>query len=175
MNSALNELKIRADLILARARRGEPPVLARLAGLPPFQKVDQALCAEQVQRKHALWLVAREYGFRTWNQARDVLLGSGTEADFGTMLMVKGCGGYLNNWYAGHDQAAACRRQTGGFLLAYRRQFLVVGADYIDSMGLDWDDPDWKAIGRDWARPDDLAARGRLYGRLIARRKRELD
>jgi hypothetical protein len=42
-----------------------------------------------------------------------------------------------------------------------------VDSNFVDSMGLDPADPDWERIGRDWARPADCAARGRLYRQLV--------
>ena len=38
----------------------------------------------------------------------------------------------------------------------------------MDALGLDPDDPDWAAIGWDWARPRSPAARRRLYARLLS-------
>jgi len=40
---------------------------------------------------------------------------------------------------------------------------------YIETIGLDPEDPDWDFIGRDWARPAEPAARQRLYGKLLTR------
>ena len=41
---------------------------------------------------------------------------------------------------------------------------------FIDTLGVDPDDPDWELIGRDWVRPRRTDARARLYGKLIRRR-----
>lgn len=60
-----------------------------------------------------------------------------------------------------------------GYLLACRRQYLVVDGYFIESLGLDPNDPDWKAIGYDWVRPSDVAARSRLYPKLVAGLPRE--
>jgi hypothetical protein len=84
----------------------------------------------------------------------------------------------LNAWFAQHEEARAhlAERRASGhavFLLAYKRQFLVVDDHFIEALGLDPADPDWMAIGYDWVRPAERAARQRLYSRrldVVARR-----
>ncbi|MCA8954304.1 MAG: hypothetical protein KDE27_32650, partial [Planctomycetes bacterium] len=60
-------------------------------------------------------------------------------------------------------EASRIRAERGDYLLAYRRDFLVVEHHYVRTLGLDPEDPDWQRIGRDWAQPGDLAARERLF------------
>ena len=175
MHSAIEELKTRADLVLAQAKKGDADVLARLNQLPPLRALSVRERSQAVKRKHALWLVAREFGFQTWNQAKAVLSGEEGDHDFGTLLYPKQCFAYLNHWYANHGEASKCRELQGGFLLVYKRQYLVVEAQYIRSLGLDPDDPDWNLMGRDWAQPKDLMARGRMYARLVRCCKPELE
>ncbi|HYW73318.1 MAG TPA: hypothetical protein VE961_20015 [Pyrinomonadaceae bacterium] len=74
---------------------------------------------------------------------------------------------FLNRWYADYDAARASLERDGGFLLPYRRHFFVCQPEVISALGVDPDDPDWQAIGRDCARPRDAAAFERL------RQKRE--
>jgi hypothetical protein len=82
----------------------------------------------------------------------------------------------MNLWYKTHDEAETVRRTRGGYLLAYRKQFLVVERSYIEGLGLDPNDPDWKDLGFDWAaRNGKDAARARLYSKLIAALPRESD
>ena len=172
MLSALKELEIRADLILSKARSGEPDALTRLAKLPGLKKWTTKELPEQVKRKHALNLIANEFGFSSWSVARNILTGK-PEDDFGTLLYPRACFGYLNNWYSNYEEALACREGVKDYLLAYKRQFLVVSEDYISTLGLDPQDPDWEKIGRDWARPSDIEARTRLYTQLITSREPE--
>ena len=44
---------------------------------------------------------------------------------------------------------------------------MIVDRYFIETLGLDPEDPDWEAIGRDWVRPASLKARERLYAKLI--------
>ena len=167
MHSAIEELKTRAQLRLRAAKAGDTTILARFAQLPSLREIDEEQLPEILQLKHALWLVAREVGFSTWKQAQSVLSGGSGNGDFGTLLGLKNGQGYLNNWYARYEEARECLEQTGGYLLVWKTQFLVVEADYIRGLGLDPDDPDWQLIGNDWAKPRDFNARNRLYAGLI--------
>jgi hypothetical protein len=58
-------------------------------------------------------------------------------------------------------------------LLGYKRQYVVVDQYFIESLGLDPADPDWDALGFDWVRPKNVAARSRLYSKLVSRLPRE--
>ena len=68
------------------------------------------------------------------------------------------------------EEAKAIREQHGGYLLAYRRHFFIADRYFIETLGLDPDDPDWQLIERDWVKPRRADARERLYGKLIRRR-----
>jgi hypothetical protein len=126
-----------------------------------------ARAAEPESRlREALAAVSRQLGFKGWSHLTAVL--SGTEAtDYGTLLVPREVGGHGNIWSADLDEARTLRAETNGYLLAWRHHYLVVDRFYIDSLGLDADDPDWDRIGRDWSTTTDLAARERLYGRLF--------
>ncbi|MBK8229125.1 MAG: hypothetical protein IT349_15895 [Candidatus Eisenbacteria bacterium] len=134
-----------------------------------FRGCDDATTAAGIRRRHCLHLIANEFGFRSWTHALAVLSGQRVE-DFGTLLYPKGGAAHGNVWLASYDAAAAIRRESGGYLLAYQRHYFIVDRYFIETLGLDPEDADWAAIGRDWARPTAPAARTRLYGRLIARR-----
>src|SRR5262249_40425292 len=142
---------------------------------------DEALreAAARIQRKHCLAIVARAAGFASWEHARR-LIGDDepdarasearpVETDFGTTLYPDRFAARLNHWFATYDEARAFREESGGYLLAYKRHFFVADRFFIEAIGLDPEDPDWNAIGRDWARPRSVEARRRLYGKLIGR------
>ncbi|MDJ0835798.1 MAG: hypothetical protein QNK37_04730 [Acidobacteriota bacterium] len=174
MHSALAELKTRADIFLARAKDGDPSTLKRLAALPAFKGLAPEAVQNQLSRKHALSLIAGEFGFRSWPQAKEILAGEKPGEDFGSMLHSdRDSTGFLNNWYADYEEARTCREQIDSYLLAYGKQFFVVSAEYIRSLGLSPDDPAWEEMGRDWARPKSLAARTRLYAQLVSKREPE--
>ena len=175
MIDPVRELKVRAEILHGRIDERDPAALKRLRALPEHRRAtDEALvaAAPDVQRKHCLAVVARELGFDGWPHALRVLGQEAGEAatadDFGTALYTRGCAAYLNHWYVDYAEARALREEIGGYLLAYKRQFLIVARPFIETLGLDPDDPDWAALGYDWARPRDPAARRRLYGKLLA-------
>ena len=171
VNSAVDELKARARLLHRSVRAGDEAAFARVARLPEFKA--QKPSTEEIQRKHCLTTVSREFGFSGWPQARRVLEGVSEETDFGTLLYPKKCCGFTNQWFADYDSARETLDRDEGYLLAYRRQFFVVTRLYIETLGIDPDDEDWRALGRDWVRPTQPAARARLYAKLLAGRPRE--
>ncbi len=174
MVDPIDELKVRAEILHKRITAGDAAARARLRMLVERSKADDAaLEAVAVQRKHCLTVVARETGFFSWEHASRVLRGDACEPDFGTFLHDRDTRGTLNAWYVDHAEARAHieeRRRAGEhvFLLAFKRQFMVVGAQYIKALGLDPDDPDWEALGYDWVQPGDPAARMCLTVKRLA-------
>jgi DNA-binding phage protein len=178
----VRELKVQAEFLHKRMKAGDLASLARLRVLPEFKQADEALLSSmtaEVRRKHGLAVVAREYGFSNWEHALRVLNGDPAESDFGTLLYDKSylAGSILNHWFADDGEARAflveaSREGARRYLLAYRRDFLVVEAHFVKLLGMDPDDPDWRAIGWDWIRPANLIARRRLYQqRILALRR----
>ncbi len=177
MTDAIDELKVRAEILQRRLQAGDPRALARLRKLPAFRRAsdgDLAGCGAAMRRQDCLALIAAELGFPNWPQAKDALTGEAVPADFGTLLCPRRCGGHINLWFARYEEASAVREARQGYLLAFRRQFFVVDRYYIEDLCLNPDDPDWEALGFDWARPKSVAARGRLYSKLIAGLPREV-
>lgn len=163
----IEDLKARARLLHRAASAGEAPAAERVRELAELAELDDAALRERLQRRHCLSVIARELGFRDWKHARDVLSAPGQVPDFGTLLYPPRCVVHWNIWSAHYEEAREIRAQDGGFLLAYRHQFLIVDRHYIETLGLSPEDPDWEALGRDWVRPGDPAARSRLYGKLL--------
>jgi hypothetical protein len=177
MTDPIQEVKIRAVILQRRIADGEPSALVRLRALPEFRASsdDQRDAAQlRILRRHCLSILARELGFDGWPHAKNVLSGGREVSDFGTLLYPARCGGHLNLWYRAYDEAAIGHRQSGGYLLAYRRHYMVVQSSFIETLGLDPDASDWQRLGCDWVRPRDMGARTRLYGELIARMPREV-
>lgn len=107
----------------------QPSALARLRRLPEFRvHSDDELraAAAHVRRRQCLTLLATELGFSGWPAAKAALSGTGPWVDFGTVLYPKRCGGHLNLWYRRYDAAVTGRHACAGYLLAYRRDFIVV-------------------------------------------------
>jgi hypothetical protein len=176
MLDPMSELKARADILHSKIERGDAAAIARLRVLPEFRKAkpgELENAVASIQRRHCLSVIAIEMGFTGWQHATALIAGTEGVDDFGTTLYPKGVGGHLNNWYRTYDEAAERVAQHGGYLLAHRRDFFVVEAPFIESLGLDPLAPEWKRMGYDWVRPTDMAARTQLYGKLIAGKPRE--
>jgi len=169
---AIRELKTRAEILHRRIQANDHHAIGRLCVLPEFRRASyEHLTAAigTIRRRDCLTVIAAELGFASWPDAKTAISGDGPIADFGTILYSgHGCAAHLNRWYKTYEEAAADRTESGGYLLAYKRQYLVVDHYFIQSLGLDPADPDWEALGFDWVRPKSLAARSRLYGQLVA-------
>ncbi|MCA8965100.1 MAG: hypothetical protein KDC48_09435 [Planctomycetes bacterium] len=117
-------------------------------------------------------LVARR-GEVTRAQILDVLAWEGGHLDWAALLTaelpllarvtmyVERMSLSLNQWFVDHAEAAAALA-GGGYLIPYRKQFVIVDRAGIEELGLDPDDPDWERIGFDWVHPRDPEARLRL-------------
>jgi hypothetical protein len=168
------ELRIRATLLHRHAAAGQPAALARLRKLPEHRKTSEdalSALAFEIKRKHCLAVIARECGFQSWEHALRVLGGDDDEVDYGDLLYPRGCAVHLNHWFARDEEARAHRQAHGGYLLTYRRQFLVVDRDYIVTLGLDPDDPAWDVLDWDWTHRRGAEARRRLYALLLSQNK----
>jgi len=164
MLSASEELRTRAELFHTRVTNQDPVALQRLRR--------RRLPVEDVHRRHCLTLIAIEAGFADWPHAKRVLDGA-DDSDFGSLLFPPRCDSHLNHWFRTHHEAAAVHAEVGGYLLAYKRQFVVVDRFYIEALGLDPDDQDWTVLAFDWSRPGASEARARLYAKLAATLPRE--
>ena len=169
MESIVHDLKAKARILQALARKGDREGLQRLRKLPELAHTGDEALPPVVQRRHCLAVIARELGFDGWAHALSVLTGQRSD-DFGSLLSPPGAAAHWNIWSASYDEAHAIRAEHGGYLLAYKRHFFIVDRYYLETLGLDPDDADWDRMGRDWVKPHDTAARARLYAKLVARR-----
>jgi hypothetical protein len=175
MIDPVDELKTQAEILHKRIATGDAASRSRLRRLTELAKADDgaiAAAAPNIRRKHCLAVVSREHGFSTWEHAQRVLRGWEDEADFGALLYDRESRGMLNVWFASYAEArehliATRRDGKGRYLLAFRRQFFVVEAHFIEALGMDPNDGDWERIDFDWPRPRDPLARRRLYGQRI--------
>lgn len=163
MVDVINTLKSNARILHRLAISGDHEARARVT-----RRLGQAILPDgefALKRRHCLTVVARELGFNGWGHAAAVLEGNKSD-DFGTLLSPPRCSAHANIWCRSYDEAKSVHAVQGGYLLAYKNQYLVVDEDYIRTLGLDPDDENWVAMGKDWARPKDITARGRLYATL---------
>jgi len=168
MAGVISDLKAQARVFHRQVVERHPPAVARAQQLVELSG-DPASLPLRIKRRHCLTVIARELGFQGWQHAVAVLRGTDSN-DFGTLLYPKGAEVHWNIWSASYEEARAIREQRGGYLLAYRRHFFVTDRYFIETLGLDPDDPDWQLIGRDWVKPRRADARERLYEKLIGRR-----
>ncbi|MBA3592967.1 MAG: hypothetical protein H0W47_04115 [Polaromonas sp.] len=101
--------------------------------------------------RYCLNQVAREVGFAHWEHARVVLGGvAARDDDMGTFWHAPRTGILLNLWLARYEEArAALEADPQAFLLPYRRQFMVVQADFIQELGVDTSHPAWAEATHD--------------------------
>lgn len=130
MVRAIEELKTRARLRLNAARKAGNGVDLRL--------------------RDCLHEAARKVGFTHWDHARQVLGGMAMPGgDMGSFWHAPRCSVLINQWYADRHLAHEAHTLTGGFLLPYRRQYMVVQDEFIRELGLDPADPAWSEVQRD--------------------------
>lgn len=169
------DAKRRADLLRKDLASGE--LLRTRAAAERFRALERfrdlgttEIVAAEPQHKHALEVIAREAGRDDWRSLkarldkREALRSRGGA----TPLYPSWAHGWTHVWYARHAEARRHLERAGGYLLPWRGQFFVAEARYVGALGLDPDDPDWEAIGHDWARPADPDARDRLEAKLEA-------
>lgn len=165
----LEHLKDRARHLHRTAHSNTEASLLRLRRHPELRALDADNAKTLLKRRHCLAILAMECGFDGWSHLTRVL-GGQTDGDFGTSLHRSDCVAYSNVWFAAYDQARTVWAEHGGYLLPYKRQFLLADRYYVAALGLDPDHSDWGLMGRDWVRPLDIEARSRLYAVLILAR-----
>jgi hypothetical protein len=163
MSQLIEDLKAEARALHKQVQAGQGDAIARVRALRELRDASDGELAEQTLRRHCLAAIARQLGFEGWPHLVAVIEGT-RDDDFGTLLYKPG---HWNIWSASYDEARTIRTEHGGYLLPYKHQFVIVDRYFIETLGLDPEDPDWEAIGRDWVRPASLQARERLYAKLI--------
>lgn len=176
MGIDLKEAKIRASLLMKALL--SPEVSRAQAAAERFRRSLPeefgALSAErivalreQVQRKHALAVVAKEQGYPSWAELKTAA--SALEKHFDPERFFVGHGGaYLNRWFASYEEARASLLANGGFLFPFRQQFFVCDSGLLSAHGIDVSDPDWARMGFNWVEPVDPDAKARLEQKLVA-------
>ena len=99
--------------------------------------------------KDGLNEAAVHHGFSSWKHCTEVF--SSKSSDQGTFWYRPGCSAFFCQWFANLDEARRIHRQSKGFLLPYKNQFVVVENGFIELLGLSAADPRWIEIGHDLA------------------------
>lgn len=150
----VKECKIQATILLKSLHSSDlgktKSAAKRFKILPEFtdQPLESMMHAP-IKRKHALTVIAIENGFSSWSCLK--------------MQKPFVIGGFLNKWFADYEEAKLSLQREGGFLLPYQNQFFICDANYIQQLGFDPNDLDWKLICYDWVKPNDNAAAQRLH------------
>ena len=148
MNALTTEIKTRARLLLKLLQNKNVVANKRALILSRKQKWE---LPDQWQLRHCLHLAASDCGFQHWEHARLVLGGNADkDADMGDFWHGVEVGGYTNHWYANYEDALAqLHANPSDYLLPYRHQYVVVGADYIAALGIKSDNIGWSTINHD--------------------------
>lgn len=166
MDNVVEFLRSHARVLHRAATDSDPTVLHGLEGVHELKGLEPELLAKRVRRKHCLALVALRLGSKSWDELRANLRARAGD-DFGTLLHTSG---YWNIWSASYAEALTIRADHGGYLLPYKRQFMIVETHYLEGLGLDATDADWERMQRNWIEPADPDARGRLAIQLLRRK-----
>jgi hypothetical protein len=155
----VEECKIQASVLLKSVRSSDAQkVLAaakRFQKLPEFKNLsDGEIIKIDIKRKQALTVIAIEKGFKSWSELKCQL------------PFIRG--GFLNQWFKKYEDAKNYLQSNGGFLLPFQNQFFVCDNDYINNLGFDSKDIDWKLIDFDWVKPTNQAAWQRLYKKWMS-------
>lgn len=170
----LHECKIRASLLLKDLRGEDQPRATRAAErfpiLPAFATLEtEAILGrrDSIQLKHALAVIAAEFGYPTWTDCKRRLEVPAERRLDTERFFEAGAAAYLNRWFAHYGEARASLESESGFLFPFRHQFFICGSGFLEARGIDPADPDWERIGHDWVRPRDEEARDRLERMLV--------
>jgi hypothetical protein len=167
---SIEDCKREASLLIKDLTSAQSDVAAsaaeRFRRIAPFreQTGDEILAVRKdIRRKHALAVIAREHGYAAWKNLKDA-------AD--VLWCPPGSSAFWHNWCKTHEEAQSYLEANGGYLLTAHGKCFIAERGYIESLGLDPDDPRWEAIGHDVYRPMDEAARDGLVGDRKAARDR---
>lgn len=151
---SVDECKIQASILLkslySNNVESSHQAAKRFQILPEFSSFSFVeIIQADIKRKHALAVIAVEKGFTSWTDLKCQL------------PFIRG--GFLNQWFASYAEAKSYHQRNGGFLLPFKKQFFICDADYINNLGFNSEDRDWKLIGHDWVNPSNKDAWQRLY------------
>jgi hypothetical protein len=153
---SIQESKIKASLLLKWLRSDEQEkaekALKRLAGIALFQGISFKEMRQKiasVKLKHALEAVALEAGYSSWKEL----------IDNEDISWYRQSSPFVMLWFSNYEEAKECLGiKDEGYLLCYKSDYFIASAAYIDFIGLDPKDKNWRAIGYDTAKPEDNQA-----------------
>jgi hypothetical protein len=157
---SIADSKRAADLLLKDLRSADCAIAQsaaeRFRRIQPFKmkSLDEVLASRSdVQRKHALDVVAREQGYLAWKNLKDA-------AD--VLWCPEGSQAYWHNWCKTHAEARTYLDESGGYLLTAHGRCFIAEAAFVEFLGLDPNDVRWDVIGFDVFKPRDENTRDEL-------------
>lgn len=152
---SLNEAKIQAQILLKSLSSPDENLIKQAQ-----QRLNNIQLSfdnsDRIQLKHALAIIANEYGFSSWLGLKNYFLLTGLTKFEPTV------GGFFNQWFSSYSEAKQMLQQTEGYLLPYKTQFFICESGYIQHLGLNEQIADWQAINYNWIEPADMEAWQRL-------------
>lgn len=132
MELAINEIKTQAKKLNKAFKTGTQLEVAFAKQLSLLNVTDVG----DVKLKHCLTLIAWQLGFSNWHFAQEVLSGKyniKNSIDMGSFSYPDSATGFINEWFTDYQQAkkAQLNKANLKYLLPYKKQFILVGEDYI--------------------------------------------
>lgn len=162
MITPVEELKIRAKKLLKTSP--QPEALLKL-----YQ--GRKTTPQPLQLKHCQYYIARQYGFTDWEHTRRVLSleASSQQQDYGEFWYQDQTVTLLNIWCRDYQEALQVLAEQGGYLLPYKKQFLVVQKPYIKMLKMNPEAPLWAALNNNWCQGDPEARQQLALQRILQR------
>ena len=118
------------------------------------------------KRKDALNLIASEYQFESWNHLKH-WVEKINRIDFSDFFGQPKFLGFTNVWFNNYGDAKQHQIENGGVLLSYRIQFFITTPFFLERLGFEKDDPEWKAMEFDWVNPKSPQAKLNVIETLL--------
>ncbi len=158
-NTIIEELKTKASLLLKASRSKDSAIAAQAAKrLETHSEFPQ----ETWKLKDALRVIANEYGCESWQELKNF-----AESPFKNHMSA----GQLNHWFGDYEEAKEFLELNGGYLLPYQKDYFICSRYFIEGVGINPDDPNWKEIGFDWVVPQNSRALFKLFEQLARLQK----
>ncbi|NQZ80010.1 MAG: hypothetical protein HRT52_03230 [Colwellia sp.] len=138
MNLAISELKIQAKIMLKAIKAGGSLLTKQQRQLRTLNLES----TQEIKLKHCHFLIAKKYGFDSWQHAQQILSGdelSNSMMNMGTLFHSSRCDALINLWFANYKEAqeALAIDEQNRWLIPYKQQYIVVNKEYLKMIGLD--------------------------------------
>ncbi len=151
------EYKNRASILLKRIRsHNQREIALNRVELSGIKRVSDGL-----KLKDTLHVIAFEHGFDSWDAFK-----SNVQDPFNNKL----CGGFLNKWFNKYKDALQHLEKEAGYLLPYRKQFVICSKNYLFALGMDGNSQMWSKICNNFVYPTDHKALISIYEEFLSSR-----